>query len=403
MNTLKNYVDWKLTHADKFLEANGYPLTMQNCKTNKRMRELLIYGNSMQDGTPTPETPVDVVSVGELVTDENNTNYGKYKVPVTVRGINLFSMAKAGLTEQTINGITYTPLDDERIHIKGKLEDATKQSLYNPTFKTRIPIEAGIYNVKPNSLGLIHMFQIFGKNINSINTNVSISEDTEIFRLYLAVPAGNSREWDDIIELQVTKGAGNRTLPYEPYVNPVTTNIFLEEPLRKIGDYADYIDFKNNKVIRRTEQKIMTGRETVLALNNSATPYPYTYLNVGEYGYVMVAGPCMSNQLKHDTSISITRPGENIFNVYNAGTYNAARIIFRIYDGGVPVIAENEIKSLLAEKYAKGNPIVFYYVLSDMVEEPMYLELPKLNAKTTIIEVDTSLASSKIYGKYIKR
>ena len=30
---------------------------------------------------------------------------------------------------------------------------------------------------------------------------------------------------------------------YESYVEPKTTNIYLDEPLRKVGDYADYIDF----------------------------------------------------------------------------------------------------------------------------------------------------------------
>lgn len=33
--------------------------------------------------------------------------------------------------------------------------------------------------------------------------------------------------------------------------NIFTTNIYLIEPLRKIGNYADYIDFKNKKVVRK--------------------------------------------------------------------------------------------------------------------------------------------------------
>ena len=31
----------------------------------KKMRDLKVYGNSLQDGTPTPDAPVEVVSVGE--------------------------------------------------------------------------------------------------------------------------------------------------------------------------------------------------------------------------------------------------------------------------------------------------------------------------------------------------
>lgn len=33
-------------------------------------------------------------------------------------------------------------------------------------------------------------------------------------------------------------------------VNDNVTNIYLDEPLRKVGDYADYIDFENGKIVR---------------------------------------------------------------------------------------------------------------------------------------------------------
>ena len=48
------------------------------------------------------------------------------------------------------------------------------------------------------------------------------------------------------------------------------------------------------------------------------------------------------------------------------------------------------------------NPFV-YFVRSNPTEEHITCELPKLSAKTTIIEVDTSLAPSNMHGKYIKR
>ena len=50
---------------------------------------------------------------------------------------------------------------------------------------------------------------------------------------------------------------------YEPYVEPVTTNIYLNEPLRKVGDYVDYIDFKNQKVFRNVEVLDDTGTLTI--------------------------------------------------------------------------------------------------------------------------------------------
>ena len=34
---------------------------------------------------------------------------------------------------------------------------------------------------------------------------------------------------------------------YEPYQTPITTNIYLTEQIRKVGDEAEYIDFKAQK------------------------------------------------------------------------------------------------------------------------------------------------------------
>ena len=94
MNTLKDYVNFKLTHADKVAEAEGYPLKMENCKKYKKMKDLKVYGNSFQNGTPTPANPIEVQSVGELITHETDANYGKYKIQVVSRGINLVKDVK---------------------------------------------------------------------------------------------------------------------------------------------------------------------------------------------------------------------------------------------------------------------------------------------------------------------
>ena len=47
---------------------------------------------------------------------------------------------------------------------------------------------------------------------------------------------------------------------YEPYQEE-TYNIYLNEPLRKIGEYSDYIDFKNGKVVRKVGSYTFLGSE----------------------------------------------------------------------------------------------------------------------------------------------
>jgi len=51
------------------------------------------------DVLPTTENPIDIESVGDLVTDTRDPNYGKYKIPVeVVRGKNLYSQGNMSFT-----------------------------------------------------------------------------------------------------------------------------------------------------------------------------------------------------------------------------------------------------------------------------------------------------------------
>ena len=522
MNKLKKYVNWKLTHSDKTAEAEGYPLVLENCKSNKRMKQLEVYGNSVQDGRPTPDAPIEVQSVGErtvnlfdkdtaikqlayinmsqsryyystdsssvaipckpnttytishgiqasifracyiksdnlpsptsfqvldayeciqssgdnvlqvttgevctylivqctstiyddfiqtLQVQEGSTAtpyepYGKYKIPVVQRGVNLFSMAKTVLTAKTVNGITFTPLDDERVHIKGNVIDTSIDTTYSPSLGNRTQkLKAGTYRLKQYSSELTQMISVYNNgsflvNINAIHRGVSVPKDGYLNNIFISITAGNTREWDDIIEIQLVKGTSNP--PYEPYVEPTSTNIFLNEPIRKIGDYADYVDFKDKKVIRVIKEQIFTGEEAVSLF---AGAYPYYVINIGSVGYV-IDDICLCNNFTHQSDFSINRDGINTFRVFNSPSNKSARIGFRLYVDGAIHANETTIRLILREKYESGYPVIFYYGLSVPTEENIDCELPKLNAKTTITEVDTSLLPGNMYGKYIKR
>lgn len=72
---------------------------------NKKLRGLAIYGKTTQNGTPTPEAPVELESVG----DDGN-------VAVTVCGKNLL---KVTATTSTVNGVTFTANSDGSITVNG--------------------------------------------------------------------------------------------------------------------------------------------------------------------------------------------------------------------------------------------------------------------------------------------
>ena len=50
-----------------------------------------VYGNSTQSATPTPLAPVAIQSVGDLVTNQSDENFGKYKIPIKTTNKNMFN------------------------------------------------------------------------------------------------------------------------------------------------------------------------------------------------------------------------------------------------------------------------------------------------------------------------
>jgi len=57
-------------------------------------------------------------------------------------------------------------------------------------------------------------------------------------------------------------GSGDTATEYEPY-NATTYNIYLKEPLRKLGSTADYIDCTTGEVVRYIKVKDTTGTKSI--------------------------------------------------------------------------------------------------------------------------------------------
>ena len=167
--------DKKITgYTVEEFEGTG-SVTLEDCY-NDKLHNAVIHGNSVQDGTPTPEAPIEVQSVGEKVTEGDYA--GKYKVSVRAKCI----------------------------------------------------------------------------------------EDTSQIEEF---------------------------------------NIYLDAPLRKIGNYEDYIDFEKGVVVRNVEKKVFDGTETW----NSVTGKFFCYLGKTSGCSVSVIG-CLSNYFKAYTWGVIWKNGE---------------------------------------------------------------------------------------------
>ena len=404
---LRDFVNKKIASADKEVSAEGVPLTLNDCKKYKKMRDLKVYGNCFQDGTPTPENPIEVQCVGELVTDETDINYGKYKVPIICRGKNYFSLKNANATTQTINGITFTPLGDERIHVKGHLADATKSARYalNGLY---IPLKAGVYRSKMHPYERTYKFFInYGTfytggsfNFQGPNGAQTLPIDGYIGYVHISVSDGNTTEFDDIIELQVEKS--NVSSAYEPHVEPITTNLYLNEPLRKLGTYADYIDGKNDKVVRKCCKRYLANYSFELYEKSVKNDVEICHFNVGDNAIIP-----SSRYDVHRYDASIGRC--NVMPTYASYDYAVFSCGMIMWGWGqnirfaIPTEYIGEASATAFQNWLSEHNAYMVRVLATPIEEPLNIDLPKLNAKTTIIEVDTSLLPSNISGKYILR
>jgi len=195
-----------------------------------------IYGNSVQNGTPSLETPVEIKSVGDY--DETT---GKYKIPVKVSGKNLVFINNVNVSGT--GKYTYKNLGDF------ELPSGTYTFSLNYTVKTEQPINASIsiraYGASTPEYKLISL----KRTENYSSATFTIPEGSKGIRVY-AYSNYTGSIYDsscDFYNFQIEEGSEGTA--YEPYIEK-TFNIYLDEPLRKVGEYADYIDLLSGEVVR---------------------------------------------------------------------------------------------------------------------------------------------------------
>lgn len=168
---------------------------------------------------------------------------------------------------------------------------------------------------------------------------------------------------------------------YEPYVEPIITNIYLNEPLRKIENYIDYLDFKKGKIFRNVKEVRLTGNESWDLLSTGNIYQMYT-------NNLKLNGKPISSCASNITSYGVTTDDRMNFGLGTFLVTNGTEIAFQL-KGWTTTMSIDEWK-----EYLKANNIEAHYILNKPVEET--IELPNIPTikGTTIIEVDTEIQPS---------
>ena len=347
--------------AWKNLIANGVPpLTLLNCK-GVDLIDYKLYGNSVQNGTPTPTTPVEVESVGERTKNFIDITKLEDGTIATTSGKDYATSNRWRTNFFYLSAGTYTS------SIGGDLQSGGVLHKYS----------------SPNDsswLGSVSFAAITNVNGRNVRT-VTLDEDCYVRLVFL--PTGSqTMTKEDVVSSKPQLELNSVATDYESYykipvkvsngTEEITTNIYLKEPLRKTGNYADYIDFENGKVVRNIKEIDMSTLTYFMAGSNQqlwATDINNRLLTGGEclcstYSYVILSTP---NALKVGQICSITTSKR-----------------FYLHRG------ESEVTPT-------GT---MYYILETPIEED--IELPNIPTikGTTILSIDTKTQPSSLEVVY---
>ena len=322
-------------------EKEGEYLEFENIFNNEI--EILIEGNSIQDGVPLPESPIDIESV-------ENSN-------LTIRGKNLFD-----INQDFYTSYGEKEVDEEKMIITG--------SWYT---QFKIPVERNILyrlsgQVEYTVNGGVSVWGLSGGNDpikgGLLPNNGTFNTGDRDF-VYLGFYSGTSSPGQSIFEnVQLEKGSV--TTEYEPYVEPITIEI---PTLRKVDNIADTYNPITGEYIQRIGIKTFNGNENIGYI---APTFYFTFSNIIVRGEMISSHYKSSvNYIEEDNVINSKR-GSGISVWFKDNTFNENISSF---------------KTWLTDQYNLETPVIVYYQLLEPIIT--YLEPINLNLTgTTIIEQD---------------
>lgn len=385
----KNIIQKKMMNSIHLREtADGIA---EKC-INSNLRDYQIFGNTVQDGEPAIDNPVEVVSVGELVNFINvsqcedgtimSHNGQVALIPNRVRTGYIY-LKKGSYCLSTIGtendiifgGYCHKYSSKDTTTWLGAISCSNNIFTGERNYKT-FTLDEDCYCrfvLLPASTSSITNFSI--NNISNYKPQLEVGDIPTLYKPY------------GIVKIPITTTNENG--------DSLTTNIYLSEPLHKIGDYQDYIDFRNRCVIRNCAfQKFNSAQDWMLGNSNSVGNIMYYKLSKNRLGVVDGKANALLNNCKAVSSSVMTPPA------------NLAPMSV-VYGGGnnyMYVFVGNEIASTISEwkTWLDNNDMHIVYVLSSPTIED--IELPKLPQfkGTTIYQIATNIPSEFV-GTYKTR
>ena len=348
-----------------------------NDSADANIKAFKIYGKSTQNGTPTPDASIDIVSLG----DDGD-------IGVNVSGKNLLRITKSGIGEPFIsNGITFTLNSDGGITMNGT---ASAVVFYNMDFEndenkyptqTKLVASAiGLLDGITMVVGYFDDNNIIVDNFASIRFSIPSAEyelpkDAKRGRTYIRVEQGTTL--NNVVVYPMIR-AKTTTDTFEPYKTGQYLSIGTPYSLKAIpvtdknlATYtdasgqmwcADEIDFKRGVYIRRVGMSTFTGSEewTTAQTDNEGEYRHFCALNEKAMSFSRgVVPPMMCNQTR---IIGVTQT----FTSINGVTTSAEGELLYFYDDAY---SSNDTE--LLKQHLANNKLDVLYLLAEPIEIPL--------------------------------
>lgn len=380
-----------ITYDGTYLaKITGNPLTLKN-SVKGNLLDYKIYGNSVQNGTPTPETPVEIESVGDKT--NNIADLSKVVASSSTKHVTFDYDNSTGTLELTS---TPTKYDYTSITAADLGLEEGKTYYYGADITVTGKADSNLTRVR------------FGLNVSASTPTYYFTEDgtmhvqgeftytgqsgvnLRMFFNYGSDAAATGR-FDNIYVNEVGHGFES----YGKYKIPIKvsngtketiTNIYLDEPLRKAGDYADYIDFEKQVVVRKVKYREFTSDDNWSQYVSVANHFQVT---VSDNLFANEINPILSNYYSNKKNGINYHSSEN----YAVLSVDGSRIRFKNKDCSTVEEWKAHLNSL-------SDSVQVIYALAKDNPEP--IELPDISILkgTNKIEVNTQIQPSSISVTY---
>ena len=208
--------------ADAIVESVSGTLLNVKDSSGAFFENFSMAGKTTQDGTPTPDTPVEIVNAGQD---------GTIEIKVTGKNLIPFPYPDIKEVEKKVHlkGVDYTVLQDGGVHLKGTTQDMFGLNICTIPFKEYGTVKASnlIYYDPNNNKTFFLLNEYIGKAI------------------------------DMVVYPQVE--CGTVSTDYEPYRQPQTITLQLDRPLTK----WDRLEKREGVwgIVRKGKIKILDGTE----------------------------------------------------------------------------------------------------------------------------------------------